>query len=123
MSQYAPKTYKKRFLTKIGNKFKFVPVEEISCFFVKDAITYLIESSSSQKYIVDHTLSELQKSLLDPNKFYRINRSVIIYLESLVEMRPYQNGRLSLSLNGYRNKDELVVSRERVTDFKSWINQ
>lgn len=72
MSQYAPKTYKKRFLTKIGNKFKFVPVEDISCFFVKDAITYLIESSSSQKYIVDHTLSELQKIFLIQINFTRL---------------------------------------------------
>jgi DNA-binding LytR/AlgR family response regulator len=59
---------------------------------------------------------------LDPDKFYRINRSMIINLDNLIEMKPYHNGRLILSLNA-KTDEIIVVARERVNEFKSWINQ
>ncbi len=119
---YQPKLYKKRFLAKIGSKMIFKPVEEVAYFFTEDKIVYMKEVGSSKKFIVNHSLEELDKQLLDPNTFYRINRSVIINLESLIEMKTYHNGRLKLALNA-SNDTEIVVSRERVTEFKNWINQ
>lgn len=122
LKHYSPKNFKKRFLTKTGNRLSFISVEDIAFFFAEGGITFLVESGSSQKFIVDHSLNELEGELLDPNKFYRINRSVIINLDNLVEMKPYHNGRLVLSLNA-RSEDAIVVARERVNEFKSWINQ
>lgn len=122
LKNYQPKTYKKRFLTKVGSKFIFVPVEKAAYFYSEDGITYLVESDSSMRYIVDHTLTELHQGLLDPMKFYRINRSMIINLDGLVEIKPYQNGRLALLLN-VKSEDLVVVAREKVTEFKNWVNQ
>lgn len=122
LKHYSPKNFKKRFLTKSGNRLSFIPVEDIAFFFAESGITFLVESGSSQKFIVDHSLNELEDELLDPNKFYRINRSVIINLDNLVEMKPYHNGRLVLSLNA-KSEEAIVVARERVNEFKSWINQ
>ncbi|MDN3202568.1 LytR/AlgR family response regulator transcription factor [Algoriphagus sediminis] len=123
LRNYTSKNYKKRFLAKFGSKFKFIPTEEISCFYSKDGITYLMKIGSTQKFIVDYNLNVLVEELLDPLKFYRINRSVIIHLDGLMEMRPYTNGRLSLTIDGPNLEDALVVAREKVSDFKNWINQ
>lgn len=122
LQYYSQKTYKKRFLTKSGNKLSFTSVGEIAFFYADGGITFLVESGSSNKFIVDYSLNELESDLLDPNKFYRINRSFIINLNNLIEMKPYHNGRLALSLNASSDQ-AIVVARERVNEFKSWINQ
>lgn len=122
LGKYAQKHFKKRFLTRSGNRLCFIPAESVAYFYAEEGVTFLIESGSSQKHIVDHSLNELEKDLLDPNKFYRINRSVIINLDYLIEMRPYVNGRLAISLNA-KSEDQLIVAREKVSEFKSWINQ
>lgn len=119
---YQPKMYKKRFLAKVGSKMIFKTVEEIAYFFTEDKIVYMKEVASSKKYMINHSLEELETQLLDPNKFYRINRSIIINLESLIEMKTFHNGRLKLALNASSDTD-IVVARERVTEFKNWINQ
>ncbi|MCS5489138.1 LytR/AlgR family response regulator transcription factor [Algoriphagus limi] len=119
---YQSKTYKKRFLTKLGNKFVFIPVENIAYFYSEDGLTFLVEGDSSTRYIIDHSLNELESDLLDPLKFYRINRSMIIHLDSLVEIKPYVNGRLELAMNA-KAQETMVVARERVNEFKNWINQ
>lgn len=122
VSSYEKKNYKKRFLIKIGARFAFVPTEKVSFFFSENGVTYLVEHGSSQKYIIDKTLNELQEKLLDPNKFYRVNRSTIINLDDVAGIKPYLNGRLVLSLNT-RSEFDPIVARERVSDFKDWINQ
>lgn len=116
------KTFKKRFLTKVGNKIRFVTADDISYLFSEDGLSYLVEKGSNQKSILDHGMIELETELLDPSKFYRINRSVIINSEDLMEMKPYLNSRLILTLKS-KSQQELVVARERVSDFKKWINQ
>ncbi|MCU0402563.1 MAG: LytTR family DNA-binding domain-containing protein [Algoriphagus sp.] len=122
LGKYVQKNYKKRFLTRSGNRLCFISSESVAYFYAEDGVTFLIESGSSQRFIVDHSLNDLEKDLLDPNKFYRINRSVIINLDYLIEMRPYVNGRLAVSLNA-KSDDQLIVAREKVSEFKSWINQ
>jgi DNA-binding LytR/AlgR family response regulator len=122
LGKYSQKQYKKRFLSRSGNRLCFIPADSVAYFYAEDGVTFLIESGTSHRHIVDHSLNELEKDLLDPDKFYRINRSVIINLDYLVEMRPYLNGRLAVSLNA-KADDQLIVAREKVGDFKSWINQ
>lgn len=122
LKHYSGKSFKKRFLTKTGSRLSFISVEDIAFFYVEGGVTFLVESESSQKFIIDHSLNELENELLNPNKFYRINRSVIINLDNLLEMKPYHNGRLLLSLNA-KSEEAIVVARERVNEFKSWINQ
>jgi DNA-binding LytR/AlgR family response regulator len=115
-------SFKKRFLTKVGNKMFFKDVSEIACFYAEDKIVYLKELGTSKKYIVNFSLDDLDKQVLDPAKFYRINRSIIINLDALVEMKTYHNGRLKLFVKSSDDLD-LIVARERVGQFKEWINQ
>jgi DNA-binding LytR/AlgR family response regulator len=122
LNKISQNTYKKRFLTKVGNKMLFKDVNEIAYFYAEDKIVYLKEVGTSRKYIVNFSLDELDKQVLDPAKFYRINRSIIINLDALVEMKSYHNGRLKLVVKSSDDLD-LIVARERVGQFKDWINQ
>jgi DNA-binding LytR/AlgR family response regulator len=47
---------------------------------------------------------------------------MIVHLDSLVEMKPYFNGRLMLYMES-QGENEIVVARERVNEFKNWINK
>lgn len=122
VEKLSSKNYKQRFLTKIGNKILFKDIHEIAYFYAEDKIVYLKEIGTAKKYIVNYSLDELEKKILDPTQFYRINRSVIINLEALVEMKTYHNGRLKLVVKSTDDLD-LIVARERVGNFKDWINQ
>lgn len=118
----AGNAYKKRFLSKAGNRMIIKSIEEISMFYVDNKVVFMKEKGANKKYVINHSLDELETELLDPDQFYRINRSVIINLDSLLEMNQYANGRLKLRLNTDYHQD-LIVSRERVPHFKSWINR
>ncbi|SNS21719.1 two component transcriptional regulator, LytTR family [Belliella buryatensis] len=119
---YQSKDFKKRFLTKSGSKIRFVNAQDIAYFYSYEGITYVYEKETKKKSIIDFTLSELEAQHLDPSKFFRVSRSVIIQLDDLVEMKPYQNGRMMLMMNTQPETD-IIVARDRVNDFKNWINQ
>lgn len=119
---YQTKVYKQRFLAKHGNKIKLISVKDIAYFYTENSVNYLVCSGEHKKYIVDYSLQELEEHLLNPLEFYRINRSSIVSLGYLQEMKPYQNGRLLLSLNS-PSFTELIVAREKVHQFKEWINK
>ncbi|MBT30699.1 MAG: DNA-binding response regulator [Thalassobius sp.] len=113
--------YKKRFLVKVGDKFKFVTVENIGCFYAEGKVVYLLEKNNAKRYIIDYTLEELESAFLNPKRFYRINRKFIIHIDDIQEIRNYVNSRLKVFIDTPCNYD-LIVSREKVLDFKNWID-
>ena len=113
--------YKKRFLVKVGDKFKFIPTENIGCFYAEGKIVYLLEKNNAKRYIIDHTLEELESEFLNPKNFYRINRKFIINIYDIKEIRNYVNSRLKVFLNTSCEYD-LIVSRDKVLNFKNWID-
>ncbi|MFT7426429.1 MAG: two-component system response regulator LytT [Algoriphagus sp.] len=94
MANYAQKSYKKRFLTKLGKRFSFVMVEHVSYFYSEGGMTFLVQNDSDRRQLISHTLNELESELLDPMTYYRVNRSMIINSESLAEIKPYLNSRV-----------------------------
>jgi len=115
-------SYKKKFLGKIGNKVSILNVEDISCIYTENKLVFMQDLKNDKKYIINHSLEELEKELLDPDKFYRINRSTIVNLDALVEMKNHTNGRLQLKMRPNPSL-QWIVARERVAEFKDWLNQ
>ncbi|TRX62701.1 response regulator transcription factor [Fulvivirga sp. M361] len=116
-----PKKYKQRFLVKFGSRIQFKNTNEAAYFYAEDKICYLILKHTGKKYMIDHTLEELANELLDPQHFFRISRQYIVNIDTIQEVKSYQNNRLELLLNiPYSGK--LVVSRSRTADFKEWLN-
>ncbi|WP_300490453.1 LytTR family DNA-binding domain-containing protein [Flavobacterium sp.] len=112
------KSYKKRFTVKIGQQLKVIPIEEVECFYSENKGTY-VHTTDNRDYLLDQTL-ELLETELDPKDFYRVSRKFIIPMRAIKEIVLYSNSRLKVVLPTYKG-DEVIVSRERVSDFKEWI--
>ncbi|MDF9795988.1 DNA-binding LytR/AlgR family response regulator [Catalinimonas alkaloidigena] len=115
-------SYKKRFLVKIGDNYISTAAEDIALFYADGKTTYLIPSGNTRRYIIDYTLEVLENKLLNPRQFFRINRKFIVNVDALSEVKSYVNGRLKV-LTAHPGPTDMIVSRERVNDFKSWLNQ
>ncbi|WP_333660255.1 LytTR family DNA-binding domain-containing protein [Chishuiella changwenlii] len=112
--------FKERYSIKIGNSIKIIETENIECFFSENKASF-IHTKENKNYLVDYSLEKIEEQL-DPKKFFRINRSQIIRIDSIKEITVYSNSRLKIILQTY-NESELIVSREKVTDFKKWLEQ
>lgn len=112
------KEYRKRFSVKIGQQIKVIDVVEIECLYSENKGTY-IHTSDNRDYLIDSSL-EVVEAELDPKNFFRISRKYIIPLQSVKEIQLYSNSRLKISLPTYK-ADEVIVARERVSDFKEWL--
>jgi len=112
------KNYKKRFTVKIGQYLKVIAIDEIECFFSENKGTYL-HTYDNRNYLIECTL-ELLEQELDPADFFRISRKFIIPLKAIKEIVLYSNSRLKVILPSFK-EEEVVVSREKVSDFKNWI--
>uniref|UniRef100_UPI0040495F01 LytR/AlgR family response regulator transcription factor n=1 Tax=Flavobacterium sp. TaxID=239 RepID=UPI0040495F01 len=112
------KEYKSRFSVKIGNQIKVILIDEIECFYSENKGTYL-HTIENRDYLLDITLEQLEYEL-NPELFYRISRKFIIPLQSIKEIQMHSNSRLKVILPTYK-EEEVIVSREKVQDFKSWI--
>ena len=112
------KNYKKRFTVKIGQHLKVITTDEIECFFSENKGTY-IHTFDNRNYLIDSTLEILEQEL-DMKDFFRVSRKFIVPLQAIKEIQVYTNSRLKVILPSYK-EDEVVVSREKVQDFKSWL--
>ncbi len=112
------KNYKKRFTVKIGQHLKVISMDEIECFFSENKGTY-IHTYDNRNYLIDATLENLEQEL-DPKDFFRISRKFMISMKAIKEIVLYSNSRLKVILPTYK-EDDVIVSREKVTDFKTWI--
>jgi DNA-binding LytR/AlgR family response regulator len=112
------KEYRKRFSVKIGQQIKVIDVTEIECLYSENKGTY-IHTLDNRDYLIDSSL-EVVEAELNPNDFFRISRKYIIPLQSVKEIQVYSNSRLKISLPTYK-ADEVIVARERVSDFKGWL--
>jgi DNA-binding LytR/AlgR family response regulator len=105
---------------KVGEHLKSVEVSDIQYFFSLEKTTFA-GTTDGRKHILDFTLDQLD-DVLDPERFFRINRKYIIAANAIQDMISYTNSRLRLVLKG-SDDSEIIVARERVQDFKNWLDQ
>ncbi len=119
LSLYANKgKFKKRFLIKIGNAYQYLSIEDVALLYSEDGISFALDLNG-KRFVVDSTLDKISESL-DPALFFRISRKHIVNISEIRKIHPFLNSRLKLEIN--QNSDqELLVSREKVKNFKSWL--
>ena len=110
--------YKKRFSIKVGQHLKLINVDDIECFYSENKGTYL-HTTDGRNYLLDMTLDQLEDEL-EPQMFFRVNRKFFVSIQAIKDMVSYTNSRLQIKLNNY-NDQEVIVARERVKDFKNWL--
>ncbi len=114
----SPKNFKKRFTVKIGQHLKMISVEAIECFYSENKSTN-IHTVDNRSYLFENTLEQLEDKL-QPETFFRVSRKFMVNINAIKDIISYSNSRLKIILNSY-NESEIIVSRERVKDFKKWI--
>lgn len=110
----------KRFLVKSGIKLIPKKMEEIGLVFIENKVVQFHDFPSGKAFMLDFSLDDLMSKELDPDLFFRINRKQIVNIEAIEEIKPYFNQRLSLTLK-FPTSFDLIVSREKVNDFKKWF--
>lgn len=113
------KSYKNRFMVKLGDHIRSITSDQISLFFADGRDVYLI-TNQLRKFIIDYTLENLEE-VLDPKIFYRPNRSYILNISAIQDVIVYSNSRLKITPN-IKWEDEIIVSREKVNEFKEWFD-
>jgi len=112
------KSYKTRFLVKVGDHIRSVKAENIDLFYAEGRTVFIL-TNKQNKYIIDYKLEQLESSL-DPDMFFRPNRSFIININAISDVVVYSNSRLKIELNRKFEK-EIIVSRDKVAQLKTWF--
>lgn len=112
-------SYKQRFLIKSGNAYSYLNTSDINLLYSEDGLSFA-STVESKRVLLDSTLEKLNQEL-DPSRFFKISRKHIVSIDGIKKIHPYLNNRLKIEVySDY--KDDLVVSRERVKEFKAWID-
>jgi len=111
--------YKSRFIAKLGDTIRHIPVEDIAYFFADNNVVFLVAKNGS-KQIIEYSLEELL-GVLNPSRFFRLNRSYIVDIDSVKKVSKYFNSRLAIELTP-KVESQILVSRIKVPDFLKWMD-
>jgi len=112
--------YKSRFLVKQGDKMLAIRTEDIVCFQSKHGIVH-IHTKVEKTYLSDFTLDELGEQL-NPKSFYRANRQFIVNADYITTVHKHFKGKLLVEMSHF-SQDQILISTEKATSFKRWLDQ
>ncbi|WP_420577459.1 LytR/AlgR family response regulator transcription factor [Ekhidna sp.] len=112
--------YKSRFLVKQGDKMMAIRSEDIVCFYTKHGVVHIF-TRNEKSYLSDFTLDELTQQL-DPQNFCRANRQFVLNANYITAVHKYFKGKLLVELEHF-DEEQIIVSSEKATAFKQWLDQ
>lgn len=113
------KKYKERFVIKVGEHLKTIEVKSILYFYSQEKATFC--HADNRNHILDFTLEQVE-ALVDPADFFRVNRKYLVRADSIRDIISYTNSRLRLVLKNSQDND-VIVARERVQEFRQWLDR
>ena len=113
-------TFKTRFVVKVGEHIRMIPVEEIAFFFSSDKYTF-IRTTSGRDYGIDFSLEQIV-TMVNPSLFFRVSRKHIVALSAINDIIAYSGSRLKVKLS-VQSDEDILVSREKVAEFKEWLDR
>lgn len=112
--------WRKRFLVKVGQAYLTVQTSDVELFYISERSTF-IRTFSGKNFDIDFSLDQIQQQV-DPAKFFRINRNYLVNIDAVSKLVSYSTNRLKLVLASGFKPDDLVVSRDKTSEFKRWID-
>jgi DNA-binding LytR/AlgR family response regulator len=112
--------YKERLLIKRGQQLSYLKIENTAHCFADGKLCYAVDFNGT-KFLLENNLSQLEEQL-QPNNFFRINRHLLVNIETIKKVHTWLGGRLKLEIVPITTV-ETIVSRERVNDFKEWLGR
>jgi DNA-binding LytR/AlgR family response regulator len=113
------KEFKDRFLLKSGKEYVIAHVDDIAYFMAEEGVVFIWMKNGKRK-IVDSTIEQIEHEM-DPKKFFRVSRSTLVSIDAVQRIHAHFNSRLKLDLIPNPGI-EIMVSRNRVKDFKKWLD-
>jgi len=120
IQQLQTTSYKSRFLVKQGDQFIVIPTDKIAYFQSLDGYTHLF-IAGGKKFLLDDSIESITPQL-DPSIFFQVNRKTILSISAIHKINSWFNSRLKIELRP-RPPEEVIVSRNRVKEFKAFLNQ
>lgn len=112
--------YRESFVLQIGDKIIRIEPAEIAYFYASEKSVFL-RTFQNKSYPIECSLDSLEDQL-DPKKFFRINRKMIIHLRSIQSMTAFSRARVKLKLSPSPDcEDDALVSTARSSDFRKWL--
>lgn len=91
-------------------------------YFIYDSLVF-IHTKSNEKYVVDgDTLDEIEM-IIDPAKFFRVNRQFIVNIEAINKVWGLGNSKLMVKLKAPYQSVEIDISRQKSPIFKKWLEK
>lgn len=115
-----PAPYRDRFMIRQGQRLFSITIEEVAYFFTRNKLSF-IKTRDNHEWMLDYNMDELHQ-MLDPRRFFRLNRQVITELRAVDKVHLYFNGKLKINLQPAFG-EEVIVSREKTGEFKSWLGE
>lgn len=119
MSDKQEKKYRSRFLIEDYNGMLTLDVADISYIYLQNKITFAV-TFSGKEYVINDSLDKLVEQL-DPDMFFRANRQTILTVKSIAKIESWFGGKISITTNP-PSTNRIIISRERVSQFKLWLN-
>lgn len=108
----------KRFVVRYGERIKAINIEEIAYVFAENKNVFF-RTIDGRDYPFETSLDKLIEEL-PSDKFYRINRQLIVNVESIESMISVSKSRVKLKLIPPFEHDS-IVSTNRSGEFKNWL--
>jgi two-component system response regulator LytT len=112
--------YRKRFLIQTNEDFLQLPVEEIAYFFSLQKITFAV-TFNKKKYPLNFSLENL-KEQLDPEKFFKVNRQIIININAIEKINSYFQGKLVINTIP-EHSEKIIIGKDKAASFKRWLDR
>lgn len=120
LNYFQPKDFRTRFLLPYRDGYKSLQINDISYFYSKLKITRAKLHNGTEE-IIPLTMEELEEQL-NPKDFFRANRQFIIHVDAIEQIHNYFNGKLKIDLKKSPEDMELIVSREKASLLKAWLD-
>lgn len=112
--------YRERYLVSLGPKLSSVEVADIAYFFLDERTAWLTTRQGTTLPL-EYSLDKIEQQL-DPRQFFRISRQYLVSRPTIEALHIYSTSRLKLELHPAA-RHEVLVSRDRVANFKDWLGK
>lgn len=112
------KKYRSCFLMPERDKLVPLPVANIAYVYI-DTKTVRLVTFEHKNYYLNMTLDDLMEQL-DPELFFRANRQFIVARTAIKDISIWFGNKLAVNLS-IDVPEKIIISKAKVSDFKSWI--
>jgi len=110
--------WRQRLVGRKGSQFHALTVDEIAYVVSVDKLVFAVDGAG-ERYLLETPLAELEAAL-DPTRFFRASRQVLVAVNGVARFAATGKGRLKVELRP-GGTNSVVVSQERAAAFRAWL--